>query len=214
MKFYDLFKKNGKVTEIARDNPFRGIMTGLRSSIEKLPGPMVVIMVLALSIAIMLGIAMKISVALNKDAEFLPLRISIDADKPAINPAHLRGTWLYDDNVQSMSLRFGVDVFEITQMRKGEKYVRYYVRGGYRTEGNVLILQIREDLGAPFEPTRMELRFIPLEFDKLNVRVELTDKIMLWRIPSSERAKFDPSLQDEFPLTDKHPMAFVRLTRQ
>jgi hypothetical protein len=214
MKFYDLFKKNGKVTELARDNPFRGIASGLRASIEKLPGPMVIIIVVALSIAITLGIVMKISTALNKEAKYLPLTISVDEDKPAISPIQLRGTWLYDDDVQSMSIRFGVDVFEITQMRKGEKYVRYYVRGGYRTEGNVLILQVREDLGAPFEPTRMELRFIPLEFDKLNVRVELTDKIMLWRIPPSERAKFDQSLQDDFPLTDKNPMPFVRLTRQ
>lgn len=202
-----------EVTAIARDNPFKSIAQGLKSSVERLPGPMVIILVLALAVSLSLGIIMKISSHFSQKDVYLPLRLSVDAEKKAIMPEQLRGTWVYNDQTQSMSIRFGVDVFEIMQRRAGETYIRYYVRGGYRTEGNILILQIREDLGSPFEPTQPLLKFIPMEFDQLNIDVELSDKLMLWRIPSSERKYIPLSAQDDFPLTDERPMPFIRISR-
>lgn len=214
MKFRDLFKQQPDATALPREKPFQDIVSGIKNSVARLPGPMMVILIGALSIAIGLGIVMKIATEWNNKAEYLPLRISVDSNKPAVTAEQLRGTWLYDDDIQTMTMRFGTDVFELMQLRKGENYVRYYVRGGYRTEGDVLILQVRKDLGAPFEPMRQDMTFIPLEFDKMNVRIELANRIMLWTIPSSERAKFAESLMDDFPLTDKHPMPFVRIADQ
>ena len=217
MKFFDFLKPMFKTSEpkgaIPRDNPFQGIARGLAESVDRLPAPMVIILVIAATVSILAGVVMELS-ARARDSEdvYLPLRVEVNEQKPAIATATLRGMWVYTDIVQTMSIRFGVDTFELMQARKDETYSRYYVRGGYRTEGNILILQSRKDLGSPNYPDHPELKFIPMELPVLNIETEAAKGIMLWRIPQSERDKFAPSVIDDFPFTDTRPMGFVKVS--
>lgn len=221
MKFFELFRSFFKSAEpqgeIARENLFLGISRGLSDSIGRLPGPMVVILVIAASVSVLLGVFLQVMSARDKPV-YLPLRIEINQTKPALNPQHLRGIWVYDDDVQTLTIRFGVDVFELIQAKKDIPNARYYVRGGFRVEGDVIILQQREDLGAPRDLNRLELKFIPLEMDVMNVRAEHSTGrqagMMLWRMPQAERDRLLPSLQAELPLMDTRPMAFIQISKQ
>jgi hypothetical protein len=201
-------------TELPHENLFKGIANGFHQSIGRLPAPMVIILIIALSVSIISGIGLQFAETNAKRGNYLPLRLSVDDKKPALQPQTLKGIWVYDDDVQTITIQFGIDNFELIQAKKNEPFVRYFVRGGYRTEGNILILQGRKDLGSPYDSNRLELKFLPLEFNTLNIIGEIARGIMLWRIPVSERNQMLPSLQDEFPLADTRPMGFIQVSKQ
>jgi hypothetical protein len=212
-RFRSFFKSSEPKGEIARDNLFLGIARGLHDSVGRLPGPMMVILVVALSVSVLTGVVMQVMSTQNKDS-YLPLRLTVNPDKPALHAENLRGVWVYTDPVQTMTIRFGVDVFELIQVKKDYTLTRFFVRGGFRTEGNILILEQRKDLGAPQDRRRLELKFIPLVMDVINVEVEQSQSLMLWRMPKVERARLPDALQVEFPLMDERPMVFTQISKQ
>lgn len=174
-----------------------------------------IILVFAATIAVLLGVF--IQVMGHRSAEsnaYLALRLDVDASKRVVNADLLRGVWVYSDTVQTMTIHFGVNGFELIRAPKGADNVRYFIRGDFKVVGNVLILQARNDLGTPFDERRLNLTFLPIEMQGLNIVVEQSQNMMLWRIPVSERTRFTPTMNESFPLADTRPMAFVRIANR
>lgn len=125
----------------------------------------------------------------------------------------LSGTWVYQSTALSMGLKFapmkrvvdegsGQDlvagVFEWVAARGDMPKARFYARGSYRIDGDVLILQQRDDMGAPIDRQKPWMAYLPMAMEKINVRMDWVasaDKNgsaikplqMQWVLPKSER---------------------------
>lgn len=179
-------------------------------SADKLPLPLLIIILTALVLTVGTGIAMKMATPSAKNA-FLPLRIEVDESKPAIDAARIQGYWTATGGDKTMSLRLDTTGFELIIKPPGKNYNRRFSRGSYRVEGNVLILSPRGDLGKPSLNSE-GLVFNPIALSNININVEENGKLMVWLIPKSERAYQDRDVLSLFPETPEKPMTWVKMS--
>ena len=174
------------VDPLPRENPFRAMAQMMRSSAGRLPGHLVVLFAIALSVTILCGVAMKIASSQGENTSALALRIKPEEGKPVLTEAAMRGVWIAQSGESVLTLRVGNGIFEIIYRELDNDLTRYFLRGSYRLEGNVLILQQRKEMGSPYDPANLQLQFYPLEVGSLNLYVDLLQTGMTWRIPNNE----------------------------
>ena len=177
------------VDPLPRENPFKAMAAMIRASAGRLPGHLIVIFIAALSITILCGVALKLAGGQEGRAGELSLRIKPETDKPVLTEPALRGIWIAQNGESVLTLRVGSGIFEIIYRDLGNDLTRYFMRGSYRFEGNVLILQQRKEMGSPYDPANLQLQFYPLEVGGLNLYVDLLQAGMAWRIPNSEMGR-------------------------
>ena len=187
--------KKADPTKVDADNPFvmmsRMLGQIFNKSVGRLPAPLVIIFLVSLALAVLAGLALKAvqkpEVKLTPMERLLPLRLALDEDAKPINQAALVGVWVSPKGQISMTIRFtDQGLFEWLIQPPNSMYLRQYIRGSYRVEGDVLVLGQRPDLGKP-EPLREEIMdYLSLNVRNLNAKVEMTPKLMVWQIPEVE----------------------------
>lgn len=177
--------KQSETDPLPRENPFKSIWQLTKSSAGRLPGHLVVLFIIALAIALICGVALKFSEnqIVSRD---LPLRLKPDEKKPALSQAALRGVWVAQKNTSVLTLRIGGDRFELVARINGTPYTRYFLRGSYRIEGNILILQQRKEMGTPFDPSNLQVEYYPLNLQNINIDAGFSPTGMAWAIPAPE----------------------------
>ena len=80
---------------LARENPFKAIGVMAKTSIVNLPGHLVVLFFVALSITVLFGVVVKFAgdSAVDQNA-YMAVRLKPDADKPALAEDALKGVWV------------------------------------------------------------------------------------------------------------------------
>ena len=197
--------------ELPRENPFRAMMLLLGQSVGKLPAHLVILFVAALVAAVAAGIFIRVESA-GRDAGngYLVRRLDIDASQPQINPQALRGIWAIETPNFIATLKIGKDSFEYLAREKNTALNRFFIRGGYRTEGDLLIMQSRTDLGSPLDPQHLEYRYAPIAFRDINIHVSLKDGTMVWNTPEKEKTRIfvpDPAWKEALD----SPMPWVKI---
>ncbi len=177
---------------LPRENPFRALAKMAQESLGRLPGHLVVIFFIALTLAVLIALAMNFAGRreASKDS-YLQSRLEPQSDKAVLTDAQLRGTWLYKKDERIAVLKIGNGLFEIITYLDSSAVSRSFLRGGYRTEGNVIVLQGRKDLGSPIDPRHYEYRFYPLDVNSVSLYAETDGRIMTWRTPASEVRRLD-----------------------
>lgn len=189
------------------NHPFVTMRRMLFQSVGRWPAPLVLILALSLSLAVLSGVALKMASTSSK-AEFLPLRLKTDPGK-AVDEAVLQGAWGYSKDGLAMSIRLENGMFEWIIRPQGEKYLRYFARGNYLLKDDVLVLAQRPDLGKPAAPVGQMLQFLPYGLTNINLKVETNGKLMLWLVPSGERAR--QSFSSVFPSDPAKPLIWARI---
>ncbi len=182
--------------ELPRENPFRNILQMLKASVGRMPAALIVILAVALVAAVLTGVFLKFAGSGDNRVVYLPQRIEAKSGART-GENQLRGVWVFQDAQNVSTLRIGSGVFEMIVWPKGSKYTRYFLRGGYRVAGDVLILQQRKDLGAPVDPQRLELTFMPISFSDVNLRLSFRGNQMLWSVPKREIRNLPESLRTD-----------------
>ncbi len=189
----------------------------LLESMGKLPAPLVIILLSALLLSVLAGLALKFS-ARDREISLLPLRVSVDQAAPVVSLEAVEGMWAFtpvDGKGPGMVLRLEKGVFEWVVKPIGQKYERVFARGNYRIDGNIMIFGQRGDMGKPATSVELGLVFFPMNLQSLNVKVEQKGQIMAWIIPASELRRMDDDMRHMFaPASNNRPMAWVRMTPQ
>lgn len=183
----------------------------LIDSAGRLPWPLVIILMTALLLTVLAGVVMKLAQP-QPSNDPLPLRVSVDPTRPALDAAALTGVWTASaprGNV--MMLRLEKGLFELMVKPPGNNYNRRFSRGSFRTEGDVLILRQRTDMGKP-DMNGEGIVLLPMGISTINVRAEENGRLMIWTIPDSERARIDRDVLALFPAADEKPLTWVRMT--
>ncbi len=177
---------------LPRDNPFRALSKMARDSLGRLPAHLVVIFFVALTLAVLIGVAMQFAARreISKDA-YLQSRLAPQSDKPVVTEEQIRGVWLYKSGERIATLRVGNGIFEVITYINNGSVSRSFLRGGYRIEGNMLVMQTRKDLGTPIDPNHYEYKFYPLAVETISLYAETDGRIMEWQTPASERQRLD-----------------------
>lgn len=181
-----------KPVPIPRENPFRAMAKMMRNSLGSLPAHLVVIFVLSLTLTVLCGIFIRFAEIRNdRNNAYLPERLGPDKGMAALDAGRLSGTWLSEMGDYVVTLELGRDSFEIIARYKGAPISRYFIRGGFRTDGNVLIMQERKDLGTPIDTDHLEYKFYPLGLKNINLYAETNGQVMVWKTPSKERDRLN-----------------------
>ncbi|PZP57401.1 MAG: hypothetical protein DI586_00485 [Micavibrio aeruginosavorus] len=164
----------------------------LKQSLGRLPAHLVVIFFVALTLAVLIGVAMQFASRRDIPKEaYLQSRIEPQSDKPAVTEAQLRGLWMYKSGQRIATLRIGGGVFEIISYIDNGSVSRSFLRGGYRIEGNMIVLQARKDLGTPIDPAHYEYKFYPLSLETISLYAQTNGRVMTWQTPRSEAKRLD-----------------------
>ncbi len=197
------------------DNPFTQMKNMLAASVGRIPTQLVVLLVVSLLAAVITGLAMKLDITRSKgDGVFPPLRIEAAAGAKTVESRDLNGMWVHQNENSTITLQFQNGMFELV-IRKGSPQSisndRYFARGSFRTKGNVLSLGQRGDLGKPVTPPGTFFEFLPLDFQSINVEVELNrgKRLMLWTLPRAEIARQSASMMTTMPPDTSKPMTWI-----
>lgn len=199
-------KEPAKISEprYKRENPFRALGRLIKASAGKIPAHLVIIFVVALVVATIFGFVLRFSDA-PQPGDYLVKRVKAEASQPALTEAVLRGIWAYQLGDEIFTLKMGSGAFEIVMRYPGAPSIRYFIRGGYRIEGNVLILQQRKDLGSPLDMENLQVKYYPMEFAALNLYASVNGRILSWRVPQSENGRLSRSDLDAQSLLRASP---------
>lgn len=173
-----------------------------------MPAPLVIILAVAATLAILVGVVLHIA-STPRSVDFLPTRlqantqVTIDADRMA-------GFWAYQDKNIDMTLQLRNGGFEWLIAAPQNPYARYYTRGSYRVDGDVLILQQREDFGAPIDLQRLDVKYLPTTLKNINLRVVLDNSKMQWFAEGDEVRLLPLQLRDLPQFA--HPFTWSKLS--
>lgn len=185
--------QNPEIEPLPRENPFKSMLQMMRASTGRLPGHLVVIFALSLAVTMLCGIAFKLAAPAPGTESSLALRIKPEEGRQVLSETALRGAWVAQGRDSVLTLRLGNGIFEIIYKDLGSDTTRYFIRGSYRMEGNVLILQQRKEMGSPFDPANLQIEYYPLELGSLNLYADLSRTGMAWRIPDREMRRLTSS---------------------
>ncbi|HNS44906.1 MAG TPA: hypothetical protein PKH37_06740, partial [Alphaproteobacteria bacterium] len=104
-----------------------------------------------------------------------------------------------------MSFSIVRDRFEWIVIDNDSPNIRYFARGEWKLDFDVLSLTQRKDMGYASDPDNRQLRFIPIPFDDFEMRLSGEGKKMVWSIPESEYSRIEGLLGELFdnaPQTD------------
>jgi hypothetical protein len=207
--------KKTSVTSSKADNPFYQVRGLLADIAGKIPAPLIFILVFAAVMAIFIGsLMMVVQNQERSDQEFLAQRLSADENKPALQEQNLAGIWLHRSDTQISTLRLGNGLFEWIAKDPTFPNVRTFIRGSYKIQGNILILHQRYDLGVPYDLNRPEITFFPQPFANINLKVEMTDKIMLWQLVPSEIDQTPREIQDFWRAHQAQGLRWMKISNQ
>ncbi len=180
-------------------NPFREMKAMIATSIGRIPAALVVIFAVAIAIAALSGLFLKISTENRLPQNvFMPLRLEVDSNTQPIDLKKLQGQWIYQNMDYAMSLAIIGDRFEWIVKFGSIKEAQFYARGNYRIDGNVIILGQRPDLGKPYDESKPWIKFLPMAMKDVNAYIAMNGKDIVLTIPSSEQAKILSHTADIF----------------
>ncbi len=185
-----------------------------------LPAPMLAILAAAAILAFAAGVFLKVVPApAIQQADFPPLRLR--ADKAiTIDDALLTGTWGYQGQDMSMAIKFsgpqGGQLFEWIVARRDLSSAQFYARGSYRVFNDVIVLQQRDDMGAPYDAERPYLKYLPMAFRDVSLRMRVMDgaRALTWMLPADEAARIPREFLLVWPVAKDHGEERVRQDRQ
>lgn len=211
--------KPGKGAPVAPlpNNPLvmmgRMIKEMIGGSLGKLPAPLVIILTVSALAMVLTGLGLKLAEGskpvVSPLERFLPLRLIPDQGMPVLTPAAVEGIWVSPKGTVSMTLQLRNGLFEWIIQQPGSDYMRQFVRGAYRIEGNVLILAQRPDMGKPSTNGQI-MDYMPIAMKNLNTKVEFKNNLMLWRVPQTELDRFNAEVAALFPPGDSAPMSWIK----
>ncbi len=171
----------------------------IATSIGRIPAALVVIFAVAIAIAALSGLFLKISTENQLPQNvFMPLRLEVDSNTQPIDLKKLQGQWIYQNMDYAMSLAIIGDRFEWIVTFGSIKEAQFYARGNYRIDGNVIILGQRPDLGKPYDESKPWIKFLPMAMKDVNAYIAMNGKDIVLTIPSSEQAKILSHTADIF----------------
>lgn len=172
---------------IPRENPFRAMGRMLKTSVGRLPAHLVIIFFISLVITILFGVFLQFTEKASAVQNgYLPERLAPEEERAALREDQLKGVWLHKTGESLITMRIGGGIFEIISQEAGVPFARYFIRGGYKIDGNVLVMQERKDLGTPYDPEHFEYKFYPLSFRNINLYAENDGRLMVWQTPPRE----------------------------
>jgi hypothetical protein len=201
----DDHKKQDKATApLPPDHPLVMIRRMVEESAGRLPAPLVIIAMTALVAAVLSGALLSTLASGKKTSsgfEFLPVRVEADAASPALDEKLLRGVWVSRQGEFVSSLQLAGGKFEWMVRWGKDNNTRYYARGDYKIDHDVLVLGQRVDMGKPYDPDNPFMIYLPLSLKDINVRARLDPVAgrMAWQIPQSERKRQVPAFLRAFP---------------
>lgn len=158
----------------------------------RLPAHLVIVFFAALTLTVLCGLFLKFQESqASKNNVYLSERLTPDKAKRALNENDLRGVWVMGAENTLATLRLQNGIFELTARYKTDEFTRYFIRGGYRIDGNVIIMQERQDLGTPLDPAHFEYKFYPLSVKNINFYAEINGSVMIWQTPGHEQSRLD-----------------------
>ncbi len=174
------------------------LSSAMYRAVERIPAPMLVILTVAAVLAFAAGIFLKFAPAPPQNGNFPAARLMASngavADERRLTEV-LTGTWGYQSKTLSMGIKLsgpqGGQLFEWVLVRGDLGGARFYARGSYRIQGDVLILQQRDDMGAPRDPGKFSMKYLPMAFENVNLRVSAPENgtAMTWTLPAEEAAR-------------------------
>ncbi len=176
------------------DNPFLQIPVLLKEAASRMPAPLVIILAVSATVAILVGVALELAKPEATNA-FLPLRIAANANV-TLDESQMVGFWGYQDENLQMTLQMRNGGFEWLLANPANEYTRYYTRGSYKIEGDVIILQQRDDFGAPVDLQRLDVTYLPSTLRDVNIRVSFENNKMIWRGEGGEIARLPLQVQN------------------
>jgi len=100
--------------------------------------------------------------------------------------SYFSGVWSHQTEDVAMSLSMVDDKFELIVAPARVPGVRYFVRGTFFINGDVLILEKKNNLGYSYDPDKRWLRYIPIPMNNVNIRYELVQRDMIWTLSDEE----------------------------
>ncbi|HNQ91485.1 MAG TPA: hypothetical protein PKI93_00975 [Alphaproteobacteria bacterium] len=183
-------------------NPFHLIKVMVGASVGKMPAGLVILLVLALAAASAAGLALKYARG-EQDIRKGEVRLAPSAG--AVETVLANGVWAAAHKHYVMSFSIVRDRFEWIVIDNDSPNIRYFARGEWKLDFDVLSLTQRKDMGYASDPDNRQLRFIPIPFDDFEMRLSGEGKKMVWSIPESEYSRIEGLLGELFdnaPQTD------------
>ncbi len=100
--------------------------------------------------------------------------------------SYFSGVWTYQTEDVAMSLSMVDDKFELIVAPARVPGVRYFMRGTFFINGDVLVLEKKNNLGYSYDPDKRWLRYIPISMNNVNIRYELVQRDMIWTFSDDE----------------------------
>ena len=196
--------------DVLPDHIFTRMKNMLAGSLNKLPTPLVLILMASLLAVVLTGLSVKFMAGKPQDP-FLAQRLSADSSAPSLDMARMMGLWTANINGYTMTLRLQDNAFEWVVRPPNNEFERVFVRGNFKTVGNVLILGPREDMGKPETTLEQGVVFLPMGLSGLNMKAEENGRLMVWILPQSERRRQGTNIRNLFPSDAGKPLTWVRM---
>ncbi len=103
----------------------------------------------------------------------------------------LQGVWVHSQEEYATSLSIIGDKFEWIVSLSAYSGTRFFSRGVVHTEGDVLVLETRDDMGYPFDKDKLWIDYLPISMKNLNIRYDVQKGKMAWAIPLSEASRVE-----------------------
>jgi len=162
---------------------------------KKIPQPLILLLLISLVSSLLVGglmaiarnqqITAKESVVLQR-LEPSPFYASYDQEELK---AYFKGVWDSQTDKFVMSIRMEGEKYEWIVAPERSPGVRHFARGEFRIDGDILVLEKKENLGYSFDEQKRWIRYMPIPFDNINIRYSLEKRNMIWAFSEDELAR-------------------------
>lgn len=199
-------QENGAIDQ---NNPFVLMKKMLFSSLGKIPTGLVLILVAAMLLSILSGLVLKY--AANPDKRYKDIGVTLSAN-PDINPdvKLLQGVWVTSNDQYAMSLSITRDKYEWIVKSISYGSTRFFSRGIIKTQGDIIVLEQRNDMGYPLDRDRLWVTYLPMSVKNMNARFDVSKKKMVWIVPQSQLKNLQQPILRIFSNLEEKPLVWSK----
>lgn len=175
-------------TDRASESPM--IMMGrlISGSLGRIPAGLVIITVIALTMALVSGAALQYAKEEVAAIDPLAPRLKVGDGQP-VDAKFLEGEWIAKTGAFAMSWQAVGDNFEWSIRHRDEPLIVYFCRGKWKMVGDVMVLSQKSDLGYPSDPDKPNVRYMPIPMKDIQFYVRTNGVNTKWEIPDSEYSR-------------------------
>lgn len=203
-------KEKDQCAGLPDNHPWLMAKRMVRESVGKLPTPLVLIFVLSLALSVLASALLLLARPKAHPYEYLPLRLTPRAESVIFSAKRLQGTWKARVSKYPMTLQFKDSMFEWVVQEDGEPNLRYFARGNFKLEQDILILAQRPDIGRPYDPKNRYLVYLPLSLKNINVYSTLQKDALSFSVPQEERKILSSQFLRFLPTNVNEPLLWVK----